>query len=398
MNLHLSRFTLLICAAVSVSRSHATDGYFDYGYGIKAKGMGGAGVAFPQDSLAPASNPAGVAFLDNRLDAGLTYFQPDRSASIGSSHFDGNGKEQFYIPEAGYRHSLTADLSLDVAVFGNGGMNTDYGPNPGFGTTHLGVDLSQIFVAPTVAYKLGENHAIGLSPIFAYQSFKAYGLEKFGLADQDHDSSYGGGVRIGYTGKLSDWLTVGATYQSRIFTTAFSEYEHLFAEHGTFDVPENFALGLAVKPFQPLTFAVDVEEILYSEVKSVGNGLSQARLANGLGSDNGPGFGWRDVTAVKTGIAYDVNDRLTLRVGYNFCTQPIPENQTYFNILAPAVVQHHFTAGLTYRIGERWELSVFYAHAFEQTVHGSGNAFGPTSNADLTMSQNTGGLAIGWKL
>jgi long-chain fatty acid transport protein len=66
--------------------------------------------------------------------------------------------------------------------------------------------------------------------------------------------------------------------------------------------------------------------------------------------------------------------------------------------LAPAVVQHHFTAGLTYRIGERWELSVFYAHAFEQTVHGSGNAFGPTSNADLTMSQNTGGLAIGWKL
>ncbi len=66
-------------------------------------------------------------------------------------------------------------------------------------------------------------------------------------------------------------------------------------------------------------------------------------FGNGLGADNGPGFGWRDVTAIKTGIAYAPVEKLTLRVGYNYSTQPIPDNQTYFNILAPAVVQHHVT-------------------------------------------------------
>jgi long-chain fatty acid transport protein len=368
------------------------------GYGIKAKGMGGAAVAFPQDSLATAANPAGVAFLDNRLDFGLTHFQPDRSASLGGHEFEGNGKEHFLIPEAGYRQALNSDFSFGVAAYGNGGMNTDYNANPGFGTTHAGVDLSQLFLAPTLAYKISEKHALGLSPILAYQNFKAYGLENFGLVDVGRDHSIGGGVRIGYSGKLTDWLTVGATYQSRVFTTPFSKYDHLFAEQGSFDVPQNFAFGVAVKPIPALTFAVDVEEIFYSEIKSVGNELSLANLGNGLGSNNGPGFGWRDVTAVKTGVAYDLNKRWTLRLGYNFSTQPIPQNQTYFNILAPGVVQHHLTSGFTFHINPRWELSAFYAHAFEQTVRGSGNAFGPASNADLSMSQDSVGLSLGWAL
>lgn len=392
----ISRITLLASAIAAASPAHATDGYFDFGYGIQAKGMGGAAVAFPQDSLAPASNPAGVAFLDNRADLGLSYFQPDRSASIGPYSFDGNAKDQFFLPELGYRHSLTTDLSLDIAVYGNGGMNTDYNNNPGFGLGHAGVDLSQLFVAPTLAYKFGDHHAIGLAPIFAYQRFEAYGLQNFGIPNQGYDNSYGGGVRIGYTGKFTDWLTAGVTYQSRIFTTAFSKYDRLFAEQGSFDIPENVALGVAIKPIKPLTFALDVEEIFYSEVKSVGNNLSLIRLGNGLGAAEGPGFGWQNVTAIKAGIAYDVTDRLTLRLGYNFCTQPIPESQTYFNILAPGVVQQHITAGATYRFSQHWEVSAFYAYGFPQTVHGAGNAFGPASNANLTMSQNTFGLAVGW--
>jgi long-chain fatty acid transport protein len=388
----------ILSLALAANHSHATDGYFDYGYGINAKGIGGAGVAFPQDSLAPASNPAGVAFLDNRFDLGLSYFQPDRSASIGSSEFNGNGRNDFYVPELGYRHSITTNLSFGLAVYGNGGMNTDYGRDPGFGSGNAGVDLDQLFLAPTLAYKLTENHAIGVAPILAYQRFKAYGLQNFGVPDAGYDNSVGAGARVGYTGKLTDWLTVGATYESRVFMTRFTKYQNLFAEHGSFDVPENFALGFAVKPIQKLTFATDVEEIFYSEVNAVGNDLSQARLANGLGSDGGPGFGWRDVTVVKTGVAYDVNQWVTLRLGYNYSTQPIPDNQTYFNVLAPAVVQHHVTAGATYHINKNWELTAFYAHAFKETVDGSGNALGAGSNANLTMSQDTFGFSIGWIL
>ena len=393
----VSHLVLLALAALASERLHATDGYFDYGYGTKAKGVGGAGVAFPQDALAPAANPAGAAFLDNQLDFGLTYFQPDRSAQLGPVNYNGNGREQFYIPEIGFKHSLTPKVDFDLAVYGNGGMNTDYTtPIAAFGTTHAGVDLSQLFIAPALSYKVAENHAVGIAPILAYQRFKAYGLQNFGIPDQDYENSFGGGVRIGYTGKLTDWLTVGASYQSRIFNTPFDHYKTLFAEQGSFDVPSNFTVGFAVKPVKSVTLAFDVEEILYSEVNAVGNPLSGATWGSGLGSNNGPGFGWQDVTAIKTGIAYEATDKLTLRLGYNYSTQPIPDDQTYFNILAPGVVQHHLTAGASWRFNPHWDVTVFYAHAFEQTVNGSGNFFG--ANPNLSMSQNTFGLAIGWTL
>ena len=393
LNQSASRNALLGLLVLSAGRVHATDGYFDYGYGVQAKGIGGAGVAFPQDSLAPASNPAGAAFLPDRLDAGLTYFRPDRSASLGGEQFNGNGLQNFYIPEIGFKHSLSTNFDFAFDVYGNGGMDTHYN-EPIFGTSNSGVDLEQVFIAPTITYKIVPNHAIGIEPIFAGQRFKAYGLQGFGIADRGYDYSYGGGVRIGYTGKLTDWLSIGATYQSPIFTTRFKDYSDLFAEQGSFDIPQNVAVGLAVKPIKQITIALDVERIFYSEIKSVGNQLTPETYGNGLGSDNGPGFGWRDVTAIKTGIAYDVIKSLTLRLGYNYSTQPIPDNQTYFNILAPAVVQHHVTAGLTWRFIDNFELSAFYAHAFEQQVNGSGNFGG--GNADLKMSQDSFGLALAW--
>jgi long-chain fatty acid transport protein len=261
-----TRLALQTCATAPLTRTYTTDGYFDFGYDIKAKGMGGAGVTFPQDSLATAANPAGGAWLDNHFDLGVTHFQPDRSAAFGANAFDGKGKAHFIIPEAGFRQALTSDLSLGVAAYGNGSMNTDYG------VTHAGVDLSQLFLAPALAYKITENHAVGRSPILARQSFKAYGLRNFGLADLGRDQSAGGGARIGYTGKLADWLMSGATCQSRIFTAPFSKYDQLFAEHGSCDVRQNVAFGLAIKPIKSLTFAVAVEEIF--SVKSNRSGMT----------------------------------------------------------------------------------------------------------------------------
>ena len=392
-NLH-SITRAVIVLATSASSAHATNGYFDYGYGTAAKGSGGAAVAFPQDALAAASNPAGLTGLADRVDTGLAVFLPDRSADIGPSHFDGNHADRFLIPDFALKRSLSPDLSWGFAVYGNGGMNTDYIVNPGFGSGHAGVDLSQLFVAPTLAWKSGV-HSAGVSPVFAYQRFRAYGLQGFGITDEDYDNSYGGGVRIGYSLRATEDLTFGASYQSRILTTRFTRYDHLFAGHGNFDIPQNITVGLAWKPTDELTVALDVERIFYSSVDSVGNPLTAARLANGLGSNDGPGFGWKDVTVIKTGIAYQAGRHLTLRTGYNYGTQPVPAGQTYFNILAPGVVQHHLTAGATYQINTDVAVGAFYAHAFRQTVNGDGSAFAP---ANLSMSQDSFGLSVSWTL
>jgi long-chain fatty acid transport protein len=163
---------------------------------------------------------------------------------------------------------------------------------------------------------------------------------------------------------------------------------------GDFDIPSNFAVGVAVKPVPKLALAVDVERILFSEVKSVGNPLNAQTFGNGLGANDGPGFGWNDVTVVKAGASYVATDQLTLRAGYNYSTQAVPNDQTFFNILAPAVVQHHLTLGLTFAATQHIELSALYVHAFQHEVKGAGNF--NNGDANLYMNQNSVGVAVGY--
>ena len=92
-------------------------------------------------------------------------------------------KTAFLIPEFGYNRMMNDSLSLGVSVYGNGGMNTTY-PQGNFncgggaanmlcGSGELGVDLMQLIVAPTVAYKVAPQHSVGASLLLGYQRFKA---------------------------------------------------------------------------------------------------------------------------------------------------------------------------------------------------------------------------------
>jgi len=120
------------------------------------------------------------------------------------------------------------------------------------GNGNLGVDLSQLIIAPTAAYKVDQQHSIGVSPLIAYQRFKAYRLQPFAVISSDpsnltnkgYDSAWGFGVRLGWLGKLSDTLSVGAAYSTKIKMGEFDKYRGLFAEHGGFDIPENYNFAL----------------------------------------------------------------------------------------------------------------------------------------------------------
>lgn len=388
------RIQLSLSLLLTASAALATDGYFDHGYGVKAKGLGGAGVAFAQDSMAVATNPAGLVDVADSHQVGLTWFAPDRSVTVNGNTFDGNEDGSFYIPDFSYKTTLSSGAAFGLAIFGNGGMNTGYQTalfdvNPGVASSNTSMDMSQLFIAPTWSWRNESGHAFGVSAILAGQRFKATGLEDFGIANAGYDSSFGGGARLGWTWQASQNLKVGATYQSRLWMTKFDKYAGLFAEQGDFDIPSNYAVGFAYKVDSSLTWAFDVERIHYSEVNSVGNPGSSP---GGFGASNGPGFGWKDVTVIKTGLAYEVSPTLTVRVGYNHTTQPIGSSEIFFNQLAPGVVRHHATLGATWQANASTEVSFFYAHAFNETV--SGNIGVPAS---LRMDQDSFGLSLNWK-
>ena len=426
-----------VSAAFLPAAAFATDGYFSHGYGMKAKGRGGASTAMTDNAFGGANNPATMVFAGDRLDVGIDWFRPDRSASRlgsagGAGFFDasvsGNETQDFFIPEFGYNKMLNDNLSLGVTVYGNGGMNTNYaggqldqgvcgGGAPNgvkvnmlCGTGNLGVDLSQLIIAPTIAYKFAPNHSFGVSPLIAYQRFKAYGLNAFSpissdpahLSDNGYDSTWGGGLRIGYYGKLMPALAVGAAYSTEI-SGKFDQYKGLFANQGEFNIPANWNIGLAWQASPALVVSVDYQQILYSKVNAVGNPSNVSVAANpsaALGASNDSlGFGWQDVNVVKIGVEYHMNSLWTLRAGYNHSDNPIQARDVTFNILAPGIVQDHATAGFTYKVGSNSEVTMAYMHAFKKSVSGPANNpnFPVGGTETLTMSEDSLGIAWGTK-
>lgn len=396
----------MIAAGLPLSTAQASNGYFSYGFGTKSKGMAGAGVALPQDALAAAINPAGTLHVGDRIDAGAAVFSPPREYTqnastslaggaplpIGSNpDFTGtveSDKDYFLIPHFGYTHRIDADSAFGVALYGNGGMNTSYRASDTtmglgtFGDGDTGIDLSQLFLNLSYARRVSDDLTLGAAGIIAAQRFKAEGLNNLGmlvadgvadnLSNMGYEVSYGLGAQVGALWRPSSRWSFGASYQTRMYMSEFDEYSDLFAEQGDFDIPATATLGLAFSPRDDLTFVADVQRIWYSDIAAIGNAMSSKVTACAmgevnacLGADGGAGFGWDDVTVYKIGVQWDATPDWTLRLGYSTAQQPVPTSGVLFNVLAPAVAEDHFTAGLTRRIGKANEftLSAMYAPA-----------------------------------
>ncbi|MDE2092684.1 MAG: outer membrane protein transport protein [Burkholderiales bacterium] len=414
-----------LAALLAAGSALATTGYFSHGYGMKAKGMGGVATALSQDSFGGANNPASMVWAGSRFDIGLDWFSPVRSAErtgAGFATLNGkvdSGKENFFIPELGYNRMVRDDLSLGVSIYGNGGMNTTYpqgnfncgaGPaNMLCGSGELGVDLTQLIVAPTMAYKLNAQHSVGVSLLLGYQRFKATGLQAFdnapgfppftgspgNVTNNGYDDAYGAGVRVGYMGHLTDAVSIGASYSSKVSMSKFKKYAGLFTGDGGFDIPSNYSVGVAFMPTDAWTFALDLGRINYSGVASVGNPSS---LPAQLGTANGPGFGWSDVTVVKVGAAWRMNDAWTLRAGYNHGSNPISPADVTFNILAPGVVQDHYTLGFTAAAGQDSEITGALMVSPRRSVTGPSLfngvlGAGAAGNETIRMRETSFGLA-----
>jgi long-chain fatty acid transport protein len=407
------RAAALLCLGAALLPAHATDGYFPHGFGLKSQGMGGAATAMAQDGFAGANNPAASAFAGNRFEVGGNVFMPDREMSrTGTGGMLDtrvrSDKRAFLVPEMGYNQSVSDTLSFGVTAYGNGGMNTTYPGgqlNCGYGPANalcgqgkLGVDLMQLVVAPTLAYKLSPQHSVGVAPLLVYQRFKASGLEGFSqmsvdaanLTGKGYDSSTGLGVRLGYMGQLSDTVTVGASYSPKIGMSRFKDYAGLFADRGNFDIPANATLGIAVKASPSVVVAADYQRIDYGKVTSIG---SQA--TNGpLGGMPGGGFGWRNIDVFKLGVQWQMSPSVLLRAGYNRSDNPVTSANITPNIIAPGVMTSHYTLGATYAMSPTSELTWAFMYAPRVKVTGPSLLAGTES---VSMRQSSIGLQWGMK-
>ena len=450
--------------------SWATNGYWSTGYGTKSKAIAGACVAMRFGAMCSAINPGSLAFVGNRMEAGAAVFAPSRGftanadlemppqnfAFIPPGEYESDN-DYFLIPHFGYNRMLDEHSAIGVAIGANGGMNSEYGApdnpmfplpavfsafnpsnRPGMGqipgienfdaTSPTGIDMMQLFIGVTYSRKLNEQHGIGVTPILAVQSMEVQGLEPFKMFSKHadyvtgngRDFSYGGGLRVGWSGEAADGLLLGASYQTRMWMSKFDEYKGLLAEEGGFDIPPNMDLGFSYKFDPAWTFAFGYQRIFYSDVKSIGNssdmvftpdrmgpetvamlagmGMPTAPGMGGnpaLGSDNGLGFGWDDIDIFKFGLQWMYSPVWTFRAGYSRASDAFPSSQALFNVLAPATVTDHYTFGFTRTLKNKHEINLALTYAANAKIHGQNPNTGPQTGY---VEMNQWELELGWAM
>lgn len=409
--------TCLTAICLAGSAAQATEGYFQYGYGARQSGLGGAGVADSRDAMALSLNPAGLIDVQRQLQIGMALFMPYRSYTASGTNFVAQGSYDsgdniFPVPNIAYSAPIDGNSAWGIALFGNGGMNTNWplmsnttpfcvGSGGSSGVfcdgSKLHVDLMQAFVAVGYARSFGA-FSVGISPVAAIQRIRVQGLNGFAGVSSDPSSlsggkysySYGGGARLGVQWKVMPNVRVGFSGQTPIWMTKFKRYAGLFADGGNFDIPANITAGVAWDVMPNVTLMFDYKHIFYGSVSSIANPMSSPGL---LGQSNGPGFGWSDIDVFKIGAEWRYNPQWTFRVGYSHNTNPIHSADVTFNILAPGVVTDHFTGGFAYSPTPNSTLEFAAAYVPSNSVSGLEKTGSPPftttagSNIDISMRQ-----------
>jgi long-chain fatty acid transport protein len=437
--------TVLVISLGAAGSAFATNGYFTHGIGTKNKSMAGSGIALPEDAIDMANNPAVAPFVGDQFIVGLALFSPHRdyetseselngqfnSFTIGPNSLDSKNK-LFPIPLVSKSWQLDNGSAWGLSFYGRGGMDTEWqggtatfdpdGPGPGgvgtfpgtYGAGDAGVNFNQAFLDITWAKQVNDNLSLGISAVLVGQWFKAFGVQSFAgftetfaasggtvlpdsLSNNGTDWAFGAGLKFGLHAPVSDSVSLGLMYQTKIWMNEFDDYSDLFAEQGGMDIPADLKFGITFHANEQWDFNFDFEYIWYSDVKSVGNpiqlifncptaGAGGTNLSNCLGGDDGAGFGWDDMAVYKVGARYKAGKDWTWRFGYSYGKQPIDESQMTFNILAPGVMQSHLTTGFTLERTPGRQFNMSFMYAPSKSVTGLQN-FDPTQTVKFKMHQ-----------
>lgn len=397
------RFVILFILAFAPL--YAMNGLYEIGVGVKSKGMGGVGVALPQDSFAIALNPAGMATQGNRFDLGTSWIWPSGSTRIEETGQRFRNRQVLWFPEAALAWEFCPCQVISIATWINGSLHLQYpGAIPSLGTNPVTFNFSQIALAASWAWRINPIHSVGIAVNIYIAWLQAQGVENFipNSVSPDDLSLIGVGLgfepgcslQIGWIGQLTPCFRLGVSLQSRSWFCRTYRFQGLFPRGGNIDLPPAASIGIAYTFLPYWTAALDFVYRPWRSVPTFGHTSDQnGTFLTGFGAWNGPGFGWKNQTLIKLGVAWTPKPCLTLRTGYNYGNCPIPRAETLLNQLTLATQEHHLTLGITYR----WfchELSLYGYSAFPHRVNGFNS---PAGTIDLSNRQLSAGIAYGHK-
>lgn len=409
---------LFICALFAGS-ALATNGMNMIGYSVRSSGMGGADVAVDGSFAGVAGNPATMGKLADRgLAVGISLLMPKLNVANEAMGMDIEGENQIFpLPSLAYTQRLGADSPwvLGLEAYAQGGMGVEFLNFPTSATTSDKISSNVMFMRLTGAasYQVNEALTVGLAAIggYAKMEFSMF-PESAGGMDVTDLTNMGYAGRFGLQYKVCDAFSLGAVYTSEAtldlkdgqaavnFGTSGGGIIDYAAEMQDFAWPQEAEFGIALKPNSDWLIAIDTKwvgwesamDVVTLEVSDPPTGYPSSPFPDGQGGyTNAMPFQmkWENQMVYALGIEYSVNEMNTVRAGFNYGKNPVPDD--YLSPLFPAIVETHATVGYGLHLNNL-TFDLAYERGLETTQTNENdnamvNPFGP--GITVSHSQNT---------
>lgn len=370
---------LFVGLCLSTTTVFANNGAEMTANGPTAAGMGGVSIALPQDATVAADNPAGMADVGTRIDLYGFLISVESNATFGTT---ANRQFSRIIEPAfgmGFNYQLGPQWTVGVSVTG-AGLGAKYGepalPIPGAGIAKS--NLIIIKTSPTITYKPVPTLSLGVSLVLGLEQFRASGVLAPGadgpVALPSHGTSYATGIGAGF-GVL--WtpvpmVSLGASYYTKTWFSPLSGYkDDLFASSGGhLDSPSKYGVGIAVRPLPRLTLGLDYMRILWSQA---------------AGFNTPASFNWHDQNVVRVGVAYEINEKWTVRTGFSIANSFMDSDHTLANYYANGIDDRAVTVGATYSFDKKNSLTMALEYDIPRTVVGTGPSKGTNISTNFQL-------------
>jgi len=383
---------------------YAQTGHIMQGVGAVNMSMGGAATAQPLDiSGALQWNPATISAFDSKiikLDIGLFFSSPTLYSTVPEFDAFGQPTGNFFsgVTEDDRGTSIMPALAMvwgkedskhtfGVSAFGISGFGVTFPEsmtNPinapqefgGFG--HIESDYVLLQVGGTWAYELTNQISIGLEPTINYSTLKVSpnptaSPTAAGYPSTDKATAIGFGGQVGVFYDSGSGIKLGVSYKTKQSFGDF-EFENTYLDGSKgdnkfrMDYPAILSLGIGYST-EKLDLALDFRRVDYENAEGFDKTgwTPTASVA---------GFGWKNMSIVSAGLQFKGINKLPLRVGYTYSSNPIDESVTFFNIPATAIIKHAYQFGFSYQINDSFNLDAVY-HYGESDGKTSGQLLNP---------------------
>jgi long-chain fatty acid transport protein len=394
----------------------AQAGHIMQGIGAKNMSMGGASTAQPIDiNGALQWNPAAISVFKTKVftaDAGFFFSAPELSSTAPTPQGPMSG-----VTKDDRGVSVMPALAMvwgkekskhtfGVSAFGISGFGVTFPEsttNPinmpqsmnGFGRIESDYQLMQ--VAVTYAYQITDQLSIGLAPTFNYSALElepnplASPSNTLGYPVSDKATALGFGGQFGIFYNSGKGIKLGASYKTEQGFNEF-DFENKYLDGSTapnvkfkMNYPAIFSVGIGYSK-KDFDFALDYRTVNYENT----DGFSTTGWTE---TASVAGFGWENISIVSAGLQYKGINKLPLRVGYTYSSNPINSDLAFFSVPATAVIKNAFQFGFGYEFNTRFTLNAVYHHGTS-----SGSTSGPLLNPRMASSSNPYGAVPGSKV